>query len=262
MYNWLFGVRRLKTALKFLLSVLSLRPIVTCSVRKAWWEGPPPPWCLVGGTVSVMALVSRRAARTGVALCILMTPFVTRYVQGLLLQLCRTWVSLLWSLAPIRLVVALFRRSTCTLSGVLVWQEKFWVVLLNRRSEMLRLSSVLPTPLTFSRLSVRFVQWKPTRIMAVGSLVRCVCVARIVLGLRLSETSSLFPVVLSCKVTRWERFVLLVALLRQAFVGLTVSFARYLPSKMGTRLNEVGLKGRRLLKVTGMVLPSGPTPPY
>lgn len=71
-------MRRVKTALSFLLSVLSLRPIVTCSVRKAWWEGPPPPWCLVGGTVSVMTLVSRNAALTGVALWVLMTSFVTR----------------------------------------------------------------------------------------------------------------------------------------------------------------------------------------
>lgn len=177
-------------------------------------------------------------------------------MKGLLLQLCRTWVSLLWSLSPMRLVVALFLRSTCTLSGVLVWQEKFWVVLLSRRSDMFRLSSVLPTALTFSRLRVRLVQWKPTRIMAVGRFVSWVWVARMVLGLRLSETSSLFRLLPSCRVTRWERFVLFVALLRQALVGLTPRLLRYLPSSIGIRLNEVGLKGRVApLALTPLVLP-------
>lgn len=142
MVTWLLGVRVLSVVGSSFLRVLSLWPILTCSVRKSCPVGRLfAVWDVVGTVLSTIE-ISCVSAANGLLVWVVMTCCVTWLVNCLLLQACSMWVSVGVLQAPIMLVVSgLIDGATCTLRGVLIEQVNFCLAWLTRSESSFRLVS-------------------------------------------------------------------------------------------------------------------------
>lgn len=136
-----FGPSSLAVEWSTLPRVLTLRPILTCSVRKSPVTLPPLCLCPKRG---LMVVTKLPAAPTGSVVSAPISVEVTWWEPPSLLQRQKTLVSVLLLHLPMTLVVApLVSPPTCTLRGELKWKENLWALLLKRRSDILRLVSSL-----------------------------------------------------------------------------------------------------------------------